>query len=104
MCTPLVEMMADCSSNWCFLGESHGPPKHQAGYQENFGIFHSLHQVHLLFTFQKTNNMIGTEQIRGQLNMSLITGLATRRKVKAREVEKEKALLVPALLVSAGQA
>ena len=104
MCSPLVKIMTGCSSNWCFLGEPHGPPKHQAGYQEKIGIFHSLYQVHLLFAFQKTNIMIGTEQIRGLLNMSLVTGPATPRKVKAREVEQEKALLIPALLVPAGQA
>ena len=55
MCNPLINMIWDCSSNWCFLGESRGPQvhyaklqaKHQSSYEDKFGMFHSLHQVHL---------------------------------------------------------
>ena len=56
---------------------------------------HCIKYMYLL-AVQKTNIMIGTEQIRGQRDMSPITSFATPRNAKAIEVQKEKALLVPA--------
>ena len=56
---------------------------------------HCIKYIYLL-ALQKSNVTIGTEQIRGQRNMNPITSLATPRKAKATEVQKEKALLVAA--------
>jgi hypothetical protein len=50
----------------------------------------------MLVFLQKTDVMIGQEQISDQLNMIPITSLATPQKAKATRVLKEKALLVAA--------
>ena len=50
----------------------------------------------MLVFLQKTDVMIGPEQISGQLNMIPSTSLATPQKAKATRVQKEKVLLVAA--------